>query len=258
MAKESEVRVMSGWNPWHGCHRYSPGCDRCYVYRADARHGRDSTAVTRTGQFALPLKRDRRGAYTLRPDGDYVYTCFSSDFLVEEADAWRAEAWDMIRTRQDLHFFFITKRITRLSACLPPDWGDGWDNVTVGCTCENQLCADRRLPVFLSLPLHHRHIVCEPLLTPIDLSLFLTGGIEQVTAGGESGEGARVCDDAWIRSLREQCLRAGVSFLFHQTGANYRRDGRIYPIPRARQHEQARRSGYSFVKTAEQKGEQHG
>lgn len=249
---------MAGWNPWHGCHRYSPGCDRCYVYRLDARHGRDSSLVTRTGQFRLPVMRDRQGRYTLCPDGDFVYTCFSSDFLVEEADAWRAEAWDMIRTRKDLRFFFITKRIVRLSACLPPDWGDGWDNVTVGCTCENARCAAQRLPVFLSLPLRHRRIVCEPLLSPIDLSLYLTGGIEQVTAGGESGDGARVCDAEWVLSLREQCIRAGVPFDFHQTGANFRRDGRIYRIPRALQHEQARRSGYSWDGSGDRKGQKNG
>ena len=237
---------MSGWNPWHGCHRYSPGCDRCYVYRADARHGRDSTAVTRTGQFALPLKRDRRGAYTLRPDGDYVYTCFSSDFLVEEADAWRAEAWDMIRTRQDLHFFFITKRITRLSACLPPDWGEGYENVRIGCTVENRERADARLPVFLALPIRHRLIIVEPCLEAIDLRQYLSDAKEQVLVGGESGQFARECRYEWVLSLHTQCMEKQVSFCFHQTGANFVKDGKRYHIPRACQCDQAKKAGIDF------------
>lgn len=237
---------MAGWNPWHGCHKYSPGCAHCYVYRIDKKHGRDSTIVTRTGQFRLPVQRDRQGQYKLQPDGDYVYTCFSSDFLLDEADPWRGEAWDMIRSRSDLRFFFITKRIRRIGTCLPPDWGNGWENVTIGCTCEDQTRADERLPVFLQTPLCHRHIICEPLLGPVDLSPYLTDGIEQVLAGGESGTGARVCDIEWVLSLREQCMRAGIPFVFKQTGACFRKDGRIYTIPRQHQHSQAVRSGLSW------------
>lgn len=35
-----------------------------------------------------------------------VYLCFSTDFLVEDADEWRCECWQMIRERSDLHFLF--------------------------------------------------------------------------------------------------------------------------------------------------------
>lgn len=237
---------MSGWNPWHGCRRYSPGCAHCYVYRIDALHGRDSSVCTRTGQFRLPVQRNRQGAYKLLPDGDYVYTCFSSDFLLEDADGWRPEAWDMIRARPDLRFFFITKRILRLRECLPPDWGEGWEHVTVGCTCEDQPRAEERLPAFLQAPLRHRIIICEPLLEHICLSPYLTPGIDRVMAGGESGEDARVCDARWVLSLREQCIRAGVPFVFRQTGARFCRNGRIYTVPRRLQGPQAARSGWSW------------
>lgn len=60
------------------------------------------------------------------PSGETVYTCFSSDFLLSDADPWRPEAWAMMRRRSDLHFLFITKRIERLAALLPPDWGEGY------------------------------------------------------------------------------------------------------------------------------------
>ena len=90
-----------------------------------------------------------------------------------EADGWRAEAWEMMRLRRDLEFFFITKRIGRLREQLPPDWGDGYENVTVGCTVENQAAADLRLPLFLETPLRHRVIVCAPLLERIDLTPWL-------------------------------------------------------------------------------------
>lgn len=210
-----------GWNPWHGCHKYSAGCLNCYVYRIDRLSGRDSSIVAKTADFRKPVALDRFGRYKI-PAGTMVYTCFSSDFFIEEADAWRDEAWEMISARRDLHFYIVTKRISRFLQCIPADWGHGYENVTLCCTVENQTEADRRLPLFLEAPIRHREIICEPLLAPIDLERWLGGWIEKLTVGGESGEEARVCDYAWVSSLSRQCARRGVAFYFKQTGANFR------------------------------------
>ena len=127
---------------------------------------------------------------------------------------------------------------------LPPDWGEGYENVTVGCTCENEDRAKARLPIFLSLPIHRRVIVCEPLLGAIDLRPFLDRRlIAEVSAGGESGEGARVCRYEWVLDIRDACAAARVRFRYHQTGALLQSGDRLYHIPRSRQHEQAKRAG---------------
>ncbi len=232
-----------GWNPWHGCRKISPGCKNCYVYRIDASHGRDASEIRKTADFGLPLRRNRAGEWKI-PDGSLVYTCFSSDFLLKEADGWRAEAWDMMRQRPGLRFLFITKRIDRLESCLPPDWGNGWENVEICCTCENQEMADFRLPIYRAAPIVRKTVVCEPLLGYIDLSNhigpWLAGG---VIAGGESGEGARLCRYDWILDLRRQCAEAGVPFHFKQTGALFEKDGRVWRIPRRSQHPQAKAAG---------------
>ena len=39
-----------------------------------------------------------------------------------------------------------------------------------------------------------------------------------VVTGGESGHGARPCDPAWVRSIRAQCVAAGVPFFHKQNG----------------------------------------
>ena len=57
---------MDVWNPWHGCHMLSPGCQNCYVYRRDRSVGRDAGQVRKTADFDLPLRRGRDGAYKLR------------------------------------------------------------------------------------------------------------------------------------------------------------------------------------------------
>ena len=239
---------MPIWNPWHGCRKISPGCLNCYVYRRDESIGKDASIVTKTGDYTLPLKKNRQGGYKLQASDGVVYTCMTSDFFLDIADEWRGDCWDMIRLRSDLHFHIITKRIDRFAECIPDDWGDGWDNVTISSTCEDQERADHRLPILLELPIKHRRIISEPMLSEIDIEKYLTGGlIEQVTCRGESGENARPCDFGWVKELRRQCVRSGVEFYFKQTGAKFIKDGRLYRIERRLQMPQAKKSGYSYV-----------
>ncbi|MCM1080097.1 MAG: phage Gp37/Gp68 family protein, partial [Bacteroidales bacterium] len=137
------------WNPWHGCHKCSPGCMNCYVYYLDSTRQKDASVVTRSKtNFNLPLKKDRAGNFKIHP-GMELATCFTSDFFIEEADEWRSEAWKIIKQRSDVNFLICTKRIHRFNDCLPDDWGDGYDNVHIAVSCETQAKADERLPILL-------------------------------------------------------------------------------------------------------------
>ena len=236
------------WNPWHGCTKYSEGCRNCYVYRTDSAHGRDSNIITKTSSFDLAIKRKRDGSYKLLPgDDNIIYTCFTSDFLHPAADCWRPQIWEMIQARSDLNFLFITKRINRFGDCIPEDWGNGYDNVIIGCTVENQEEADRRLPIFISSPIKNRIIICEPILSLINVETFLSEKISQLIVGGESGIEARVCDFKWVKSLRDQCEKKNVAFRFKQTGANFLMNDRIYIIQRKFQHSQAKKANIDFT-----------
>ena len=238
---------MAIWNPWHGCHKISAGCQNCYVYRRDAAIGKDASVVTKTGSFDLPLKRDRQKQYKLSPAGGTVFTCMTSDFFLEEADEWRAECWQMIKARPDLSFAIITKRIHRFMDCIPQDWGEGYPNVSVYCTAENQAMADERLPIYLTLPIRHKYIGHEPLLGPVDIEPYLASGqIGYVLCGGESGDAARPCHYEWILSVREQCMKHQVPFHFKQTGAVFIKEGKTYHIPRKYQESQAARAGIDY------------
>lgn len=214
--------------------------------KGDVKRGVDTSMIVRTKDFDKPVVQLKKGGYKMKPG--MVYLGFSTDFLIEEADAWRGEAWAMIRERSDCTFLMITKRIDRVAACLPADWGEGWPHVVLCCTCETQERADYRLPIYLSLPLCRREVICEPLLERLDLSRYLAEGrIDSVSCGGESGDDARVCDFDWVLDLRRQCVDAGVAFRFRQTGARLRKEGRIYRIRRQFQHSQARRAGVDFI-----------
>ena len=52
--------------------------------------------------------------------------------------------------------------------------------------------------------------------------------------------------DDWVLSIREQCIKSNVPFHFKQTGAHFRKDSRLYNIPRNQQMAQAHRAGIDF------------
>jgi protein gp37 len=215
---------MVMWSPWRGCHRYSEGCRYCYIHKGDIKRGIDTNDIVRTDNFDQPTQRKKNGDYKIKP-GSTVYVCFSADFLIEEADGWRDECWRMIRERKDLKFIFLTKRIVRFTKCIPDDWNDGYDNVTVGCTIEDQETADERLSVFDKLPIKHKNIIAQPLIGKIDIEKHLNG-VELVIAGGEQDKDARPLLYDWVLDVKEQCSRHDIEFQFRQTGTNLIIDGK--------------------------------
>ncbi len=131
-------------------------------------------------------------------------------------------------------------------------------NVWLGTSAEDQATADARIPDLLATPAAVRFLSAEPLLGPLDLERAWHGdsalegecwgecawcdlgyppmhncqkgrqssaalskgrdGLDWVITGGESGPGARPMHPDWARSLRDQCVAAGVPFFFKQWG----------------------------------------
>lgn len=174
-----------------------------------------------------------------------VYVCFSSDFLIEEADRWREECWQMIKERKDCTFLFLTKRIERFMDCIPQDWHDGYENVVICCTVENQENADRKLGVFKDLPVRHKCITAQPLIGPINMKPFLDG-VELVVVGGESDRNARLLDYDWVLDIRRQCIEKNVDFEFRQCASRFMKDGKLYRIPARELAKQARQADINY------------
>ena len=207
------------WNPWHGCHKHSEGCQNCYAFFLDKRYGRDTNEVQRNKSgFDAPVKKDKNGNYKM-PAGANIRVCMASDFFIEEADAWRDEAWSVIRQRPDLIFSLLTKRAERIADHLPADWGEGWDNVTFAVSCEDQRRLEERMPYLLAVPAKHRWISVKPFIGPVDIEPWLADGkVEWVLAGGENYLGSRPLHHEWVRAVSEACKRHDVKFTFGQTG----------------------------------------
>ena len=240
-------KIYADWNPWHGCTKISEGCKYCYVYRQDKMYQSniESSLCRKTLAFNLPIKKKRDGNYKIE-SGKIIFTCFTSDFLLKDADPWRNDCWKMIKERSDCLFYFFTKRIDRFNDCLPDDWQDGYDNVLVGCTVENQEMADYRLKLFKDCKIKHKSIIVSPILGPIDISSYLDDTIEEVCVGGESGINARPCNYDWILAIRRQCIEKDIAFRFHQTGAYFIKDNKTYRIKRGYQLVQAKKANIDY------------
>lgn len=236
--------MSSMWEPWRGCRRHSEGCKYCYIHKGDARRGVDTSQIVKTAQFYKPIAKTKSGEYKIK-SGQMVYVCFSADFLIEDADEWRQECWDMMKERSDLHFLFLTKRIERFEECIPSDWGDGYENVTVGCTVENQEMADFRLTIFMNLPIKHKNIILQPLIEKVDIEKYLDN-VELVVLGGESDKNARLLDYEWVLSVREQCIRQNVSFEFRQCGTHFIKDGKTFILQTRELMAQAKKADLNF------------
>ena len=166
------------WNPWYGCTKVSAGCDNCYMFREMRQYGRDpETVMRRKTTFAAPLRwREPRR----------IFACSWSDWFIAEADAWRPEAWAIIRQTPHLTFQILTKRPARIRAHLPEGWP--WPHVWLGTSVESAASA-YRARVLQDVPAALRFLSLEPLLGPLpQLDL---AGIGWAILGGESGPGYR-------------------------------------------------------------------
>ena len=94
----------------------------------------------------------------------------------------------------------------------------GWPlpNVHLGVSVEDKRFGLPRIEHLRRTPAALRFLSIEPLLE--DLGEIDLTGIGWVIVGGESGLGARKMDPAWARSIRDQCIAAGVPFFFKQWG----------------------------------------
>lgn len=236
------------FNAWTGCTRVSPGCDNCYAAAQAKRNpstfGSWEPGGARKRTSAAYWDQPRRWNAKAEREGRRVrvFCASMADVFDSKADpAWREDLWALIHDTPHLDWLLLTKRPQNIAKMLPGSdgrgpsdysrgvWGEGWPNVWLGTTAENQAEAERRIPHLLAVPAAKRFLSCEPLLGPVDLKpwfrndypsgYYLSGnGIHWVITGGESGPNARPSNPQWFRDLRDQCATAGVPFFFKQWG----------------------------------------
>ena len=213
-------------NFWMGCRKVSDGCKYCYMYRDKERYGQDPFTVVRVSAATI------MNILKSLKDFSKIFTCSWSDFFIEYADVWRADDWKVIKAHPLHQWHILTKRPERIRECLPDDWGDGYDNVWIGVSIENQKVALPRLKALIEVPAAVKFVSAEPLLEPVDLMLdkCITGdeqehSIDWVIIGGESGNEVgkylyRPCEIEWIEDIIQQCKNAQVPVFVKQLGTH--------------------------------------
>lgn len=206
-------------NFWQGCRKVSDGCKFCYMHREKSRYGQDPNVISRTKDAtfkqALKWKEGRR-----------IFTCSWSDFFIEEADQWREYAWGVIQNTPQHTWQILTKRPERIKECLPPDWGNGWDNVWLGVSIESPKYMHRAYQL-AEIPAKTRFISAEPLLSELDFSDHhsVLEKFHWCIVGGESGNDTgkylyRECKVEWIEKIIHGLKDTDVAVFVKQMGTH--------------------------------------
>lgn len=183
MAADSKIEWCDyTFNAWAGCTNVSPACDHCYAERDTARYKfvewgpHAQRRKTSPATWAKPYQWQRSHEKFFSQNGrrQRVFANSWSDVFDNAApQEWRNELFHTIHMTPDLDWLLLTKRPQNMAGMLPYDWGDGWPNVWLGVTVENQQEADRRIPILMSTPAAVRFLSCEPLLGPVDVERWL-------------------------------------------------------------------------------------
>jgi len=239
------------WNPSTGCTKISPGCANCYIERTPPMrmHGRKFV----NGRIPLEFHEDRLDAPLHWKKPRRVFVNSMSDLFHEDVPGNFLDSVFrvMIECRQHT-FQVLTKRAKRMQKYVGDRWGvfGGKEhplgpNIWLGVSVEDQKRADERIPLLLQTPAAVRFLSCEPLLGLVVLDTFHGGRphyltrevdhaedvmLDWVIVGGESGPGSRACNMDWIRSIVQQCNRAGVACFVKQVGSNASGDSQLHQI----------------------------
>jgi protein gp37 len=248
MGKDSSIEwTHHTFNPWIGCAKVSPGCKNCYAEEMMAKRlgkvqwGFDGERIrTSPANWKKPLAWDK--AAEKAGVRHRVFCASLADVFEDKADQreqmdeWRADLFRLIEKTPHLDWLLLTKRPENVNRMIERATGfsdsEMWfytsPNVWVGTSVENQEQADLRIPSLLDIPAEVRFLSMEPLLGAVTINkpsrtfheVFALGEkqIGWVIVGGESGRNARPMHPQWARSIRDECVQAGVPFFFKQWG----------------------------------------
>ena len=225
------------WNPTTGCTKVSAGCDHCYAAVLAARRLSDiylartpanDSAANRRDPFAVRLWPERL-SYPLRwKEPRRIFVNSMSDlFHADIPEAFQRRIFEVM-LQADQHIYqVLTKRPSRAERFVRrnPDLfvaGIVPAHIWIGASVENQVVI-HRVDQLRQVPAEVRFLSCEPLLGALELDL---DSIDWVIVGGESGIGYRPLNLDWARSVRDQCVVAGVPLFFKQVGGRTPKAGK--------------------------------
>ncbi len=217
------------WNPVTGCTKISDGCINCYAKKMAIRLKAMGQIKYKNG-FNLTLQPEYLDEPLRWRKSQMIFVCSMSDLFHKDIPSdYILEVFKIMNKAYWHTFQILTKRPERL---VELSNNINWtDNIWAGVTVESNKYINR-IDELVKIPSKIRYLSLEPLLSDIpNLSL---NKIDWIIVGGESGIGARPMKLDWVRSIRDQCLKANVPFFFKQWGGTNKKetgrelDGKIY------------------------------
>jgi len=222
------------WNPVRGCTKISPGCKHCYA-EVFAERFRGVPGHPYQQGFDLRLVPEKLLDPARWSRSRMIFVNSMSDLFQEGIPDSYVRMVFEVMALADWHVYqVLTKRADRMRALSHslPAHCVGRSNIWLGVSVEDRKYGLPRIDELRQARASVRFLSVEPLLE--DLGEVDLTGIDWVIVGGESGAGARPLREEWVRSLRDQCHAAGVSFFFKQWGGTRKKlagrvlDGRTY------------------------------
>ncbi len=217
------------FNPWIGCQHVSPGCDHCYAEAMmDHRYGKvewgphGERRRTSEENWRNPVKWNAEARAFKQEHGHRprVFCASLADVFDNQVpNDWRIELFALIRECRRLDWLLLTKRPQNIAKMLPKDWGDGYRNVWLGVTAEDQMHFDQRWRYLRNIPSAIKFISYEPALGRLRLPKHEPLP-DWLISGGESGPGARPLHPKWVRDIIADCRRRGIA-RFHKQWGTY-------------------------------------
>jgi len=208
------------WNPVTGCTPISAGCKNCYaaklVRRLAGRFGYDSA-----DPFKITLHHDKVLTPNKWKSPRKIFISSMGDLFHNGVpDIWIDLVLSITAVASQHTYLILTKRAERmkyyLDAMVESRGAEPiLENVWFGVTAENQEMADYRIPLLIDLPVPNKFVSVEPMLTPMDLSLYINN-LDWIIVGGETGIKARYMDPSWAIAVMDLCKQYDVPFFFKQ------------------------------------------
>jgi protein gp37 len=228
MGEKSKIEWCDNtFNPWIGCQKVSPGCDHCYAEAMmDQRYGKvewgphGERKRTSADNWKKPIKWNREAGAFKREYGHRprVFCASLADVFDNQVpSAWREDLFALIRECDQLDWLLLTKRPQNIIKMLPADWGDGYPNVLLGMTAEDQLHFDQRWKHLQKIPALIKFVSYEPALGPLRLPTDGPHPDWLISGGG----GARPVKVQWVRDVIADCDKHGIA-VFHKQWGVYR------------------------------------
>jgi len=179
--------ATKSWNPVTGCTPISEGCKNCYAKRMSKRmRGRYGYPADDPFRVSLHINKLDEPSTWVKPQK--VFVCSMGDLFHKDVPIkFFSDIMDTIIQNQKHTFMLLTKRPERMLELLE-DRAEDWKlalpwqykipihNLWLGVTAENQRTADERIPILLQIPAAKRFVSVEPMLGPVDIRQYLSGG----------------------------------------------------------------------------------